>query len=157
MLIRPYKQGEELALLTVFQSAVRESAARYYTASQIDAWAPKEFTAEMREQWIARIHSNHPWVAEVEGKPVGFADLQVSGYIDQFFVAAPYAGLGIGSALMKQLHATAETSGTPRLFAHVSLAAQAFFAHHGFVVEEERTPVIRNVTLSNALMSKHLR
>lgn len=156
MLIRPFKTGGELALLTLFQSSVRELAARDYTPEQIDAWAPKDFSDAMREQWTARIRSNKPWVVEIEGELACFADLQTTGYIDQFFVAPGHSGKGIGSALMKHLHQVAARQGINRLFAHVSLTAQAFFTYHGFVIEEERFPVMRDVVLPNALMGKNL-
>lgn len=156
MLIRPYVPGEEMALLAIFQSAVRGLAARDYTPEQIDAWAPQDYTDDMQVQWLERIRANRPWVAEVDGEPAGFADLQDSGYIDQFFVAAPHAGKGVGAALMAHLEQAAREQGVMRLFAHVSLTAQPFFLRHGFRIEEERRPVVRGVALRNALMSKDI-
>jgi putative acetyltransferase len=156
MLIRPYVTREEMALLAIFQSSVRILAAQDYTPEQIDAWSPRELTDDMRAQWTARIRANYPWVVEVGGAPAGFADLQPTGYIDQFFIAAAFAGQGIGTALMAHLENVAVERGIGRLFAHVSLTAQPFFSRHGFSIEEERTSVIRNVVLRNALMSKDL-
>jgi putative acetyltransferase len=156
MLIRPYVLGEEMLLLAIFQSSVRGLAVRDYSPEQVDAWSPQQVTEEMRRQWRARILANHPWVAEVDGVPAGFADLQPTGYIDQFFVAAPFAGKGMGAALMAHLEIVAAEQGIRQLFAHVSLTAQPFFARHGFRVQEERLPVIRNVVLRNAVMSKDL-
>ena len=110
----------------------------------------------MRAKWKARIRTNNPWVAEVDGALAGFADLQANGYIDQFFVAPAHAGQGVGSALMRHLQQVATSQGITRLYAHVSLTAQPFFAHHGFLIEEERLSTICGVGLHNALMSKHL-
>jgi len=155
MLIRPCAPGEELALLAIFQSSVRGLAARDYTPEQIEAWSPSEPGPAMHAQWIERIRSNRPWVAEVEGRLAGFADLQPSGYIDQFFVASAFAGRGIGAALMRHLHEVARAQGIATLSAHVSLTAQPFFRSVGFVVEREQEPVVRGVALRNALMSKN--
>lgn len=156
MLIRPYVPGEEIALLKIFQSSVRSLAARDYTPQQIDAWSPQDYTEDMQAQWKERIRVNRPWIAEIDGELAGFADLQPSGYIDQFFVAAPHAGKGVGTALMAHLEQAAREQGIVRLFAHVSLTAQPFFVRHGFQIEEERQPVVRGVALRNAVMSKEV-
>ena len=156
MHIRPYAAGEELSLLAVFQSSVRGLASRDYTPAQIDAWAPAVIGGDDRMRWIARIRANRPWVAEVDRRLAGFADLQPTGYIDQFFVAAEFSGKGIGAALMRHLHATARSQGIVELFSHVSLTAQPFFEHVGFRVESEQDPVVRGVALRNAVMRKSL-
>lgn len=66
----------------VFHSSVHQLARQHYTAEQLHAWAPADYDAA---QWAERLHANRPWVAEVESCIAGFADLQPSGYIDQFF------------------------------------------------------------------------
>lgn len=71
----------------------------------------------------------------MDGCIAGFADLQPSGYIDQFFVAGPYAGRGVGRALMEQIHQATEQVGRARLWADVSLCAEPFFSRSGFAVE----------------------
>ena len=154
MHIRPCATGEEIALCAVFKSSVRGLARRHYTAAQIEAWAPGEESAELREQWIRRIQVNQPWVAEVNGKLAAFADVQPSGYIDHFFVAAEFAGQGVGNALMLHLHEVARCAGIDTLFSHVSLTAQPFFRRHGFEVDKEQRVMIRGVELENAVMRK---
>lgn len=157
MRIRRYAIGEEMALLAIFQSSVRGIAWRNYTLAQIEAWSPAKVTGELRKQWVDRIRSNQPWVAEVDGKLAAFADLQPSGHIDQFFVAAEFAGQGIGAALMRHLHEQAFSCGIVRLSAHVSLTAQSFFQSFGFDLEKEQRQVIRGIELRNAVMSKTLK
>lgn len=156
MHIRRYAAGEETALLAIFKSSVHGLASRNYTRVQIEAWSPSEESAELCEQWIHRIQSNKPWVAEVHGDLAAFADLQQCGYIDQFFVAAEFAGQGIGKALMLHLHEVARSYGIVTLSAHVSLTAQPFFRSFGFELEREQRPIIRGVELENAVMSKVL-
>lgn len=156
MHIRRYAEGEEAALRAIFRSSVRGLACQHYTPLQIDAWSPPDESAEMRAQWVGRIQSNQPWVVVVDGRLAAFADVQDSGYIDHFFVAAEFAGQGVGSALMRHLHEVARRCGTVKLFAHVSLAAEPFFRHAGFIVETRQRPTIRGVELDNAVMSKML-
>ena len=107
-------------------------------------------------QWAERLCANRPWVAELDGCMAGFADLQPSGYIDQFFVAGPYAGRGVGRALMAQIHRAAEQAGMASLWADVSLCAEPFFSCSGFAVEARQQVEVRGVVLANARMVKRL-
>ncbi len=156
MHIRPYATGEEDILLAIFQSAVHGLASGDYTAEQIEAWAPSKVSDEFRKQWAYCIQANQPWVVDIDGKQVAFADLQASGYIDHFFVAAKFAGQGIGTALMHHLQEQAICRDILTLSAHVSLTAQPFFQRVGFVIEKEQYPIIRGIKLRNAVMRKAL-
>ncbi|WP_201786746.1 GNAT family N-acetyltransferase [Serratia symbiotica] len=100
MLIRPYKPGEELTLRKVFHSAVHHLAHQYYSPEQINAWAPNTYDVQ---EWNKRINILKPFVAEINGNILGYADLQPSGYIDHFFVTSSHARQGIGNALMLHL------------------------------------------------------
>jgi putative acetyltransferase len=151
--IRPYQAGDEEALRAVFRSSVDDLAAPYYTAEQLSAWAPQSYD---EREWAERIARLRPFVAIVEHRIAGYADLQPSGYIDHFFVAGAFARRGVGNALMRHIHAVADSRSTHCLAADVSLSAEKFFATHGFTVETRRIVVVRNVELPNARMIKHL-
>lgn len=102
------------------------------------------------------MRAHQPFVAQVRGAAAvaGFADLQANGYIDMFFVAPAYARQGVARALMAHLHTQAVLRGIDRLWAHVSLAAEPFFAAQGFVVEERQEALRAGVVLRNARMAK---
>jgi len=151
--IRRYRPGDARALWTIFHSAVHETAAADYTAEQLDAWAPRDFDAAA---WDARIDRNRPWVAELDGTPAGYADVQPDGYIDHFFVAPRVARRGVGARLMDRIHRSAWDAGTRRLCADVSLGARAFFERFGFEVEASRDVRVRGAVLRNFRMSKEL-
>ncbi len=153
MIIREFRIGDELALYQVFFSAIHEIASQDYTPEQINAWAPAEID---REQWINKMREIKPFVVEIAGKIVAYADVQSSGYIDHFFVAGAVARQGVGSLLMNHIHQSATAQGVTMLTSHVSLTAQPFFTSFGFLIIEQCCPVIRGVALSNALMSKNL-
>lgn len=125
MHIRPFQPDDAPALWAVLHSSVHQLARQHYSAAQLQAWAPADYDAA---QWAERLRANRPWVAEWDGVMAGFADLQSSGYIDQFFVAGDAAGRGVGLALMAQLHQAAGQAGMARLWAHVSLSAELFLA-----------------------------
>ena len=82
--------------------------------------------------------------------------MQADGYIDHFFVAAAAGRRGVGSALMRRIHAVAAARGLSALHAQVSLAAQPFFGRWGFVVEAEQEVEANGVLFCNARMRKAL-
>lgn len=153
MRIRDFIQGEESVLHAVFYSSVHELARGEYERVQLEAWAPRLYDAT---KWGERIRKNRPFVAEIGGTVAGFADLQVSGHIDLFFVSAQFAGRGVGGALMEHIHRVARRRRISALTADVSLTAEPFFARYGFVVERRKVVVVNGVPLRNARMRKNL-
>ncbi len=149
MLIRPFRLGDETALHAVFLPAVHGLASKDYTAEQIQAWAPQDIDQEL---WAHRMQGIAPFVVEVSGNIIAYADIQSSGYIDHFFVAAAYARKGVGTMLMNHLRKVASEKAITMLTSDVSLTAQPFFEKFGFVVVEKRAPVRRGVVLANAFM-----
>ncbi|BEP94075.1 GNAT family N-acetyltransferase [Acidovorax sp. sif1233] len=155
ILIRDFRPGDEALLHAVFHASVHGLAARHYTPGQLAAWAPPQHDAA---QWAARMRANQPFVAQAaDGNAIaGFADLQPTGYIDQFFVAPDWAGQGVARALMAHIHAQAARRGIARLHADVSLAAESFFAASGFEVLARQHAERQGVVLRNARMAKLL-
>jgi len=98
-----------------------------------------------------------PFVALAGGRVVGYADLQASGFIDHFYVAAEAGGQGVGGRLMHRILAQAAALGLAQLTSDVSLTAQPFFAHFGFEIVAHRGVDVRGVELRNAAMRKLLR
>jgi putative acetyltransferase len=140
-------------LHAVFYSSVHELTGQHDRLEQGRAWAPHAYDAA---QWAARLRGNQPFVAEIDRRIAGFADLQAWGYIDHFFVAGTFAGLGVGKALMAQLHESAAGRVITGLFANVSLTAEPSFAKNGFVIEARQRVAVRGVVLANARMRKLL-
>ena len=155
--LRAFRCEDAPALRAVYTSAIREVACRDYTPEQVDAWAPLEWDEQDVADWAVRMAGIQPFVAEIDGVVAGYADLQPTGYIDHFFVAANAGGQGVGGTLMRHILAQAEARGLAELTSHVSLTAQPFYAHFGFEIVEQCLPVIDGVTLSNAAMRKRLR
>ncbi len=151
--IRRYQPGEESALYEVFFTAIHLVACHDYTIEQVEAWAPRNLDMTL---WRNRIRDINPFVADLNGELVGYADVQPNGYIDHFFVSGMHPRRGIGSLLMKRILAQAGTLAVPTLTSHVSRTAQPFFAKFGFVVTEQRYPEVRGVVIPNARMSLNL-
>jgi len=150
MHIREFQLGDEAGLHAVFFSAIHELASKDYTPEQIEAWAPASLDPEI---WVKRMRGIRPFVAvEPHGRLVAYADVQPTGYIDHFFVSGPFARAGIGTMLMNRIYEAASAQDISVLTSDVSRTAQPFFTQFGFVVVEQRAPVIRGVTVPNALM-----
>ena len=122
-----------------------------YTAEQINAWAPANVDSVLRRD---RIRGINPFVAEIEGKVVGYADVQPNGYIDHFFVHGQHPRRGIGKALMETIHLEARSSLIKVLSSDVGRTAQPFFIRCGFEIVEKRSPIVRGVEVPNAPLRK---
>jgi putative acetyltransferase len=151
--IRRYEPGEEASLFDIYFTAIHLVASRDYTVEQVQAWAPRDLDAVL---WKNKIREINPFVAELNGELVGYADVQSNGYIDHFFVSGKHPRCGIGSLLMTRILAEAASLGVSSLVSHVSRTAQPFFERFGFVVKEQRYPEVRGVVVPNALMCRSL-
>ncbi|MCV0438732.1 MAG: GNAT family N-acetyltransferase [Hydrogenophaga sp.] len=151
--VRPFRMGEEAALYRVHHGAVHRVASRDYTPEQLNAWAPPE---PDHDAWTIKMRTLRPFVAEVDGVIVGYADVQPSGYIVHFFVSADFPRQGVGRMLMDRIHEEADRLGVTELTSDVSKTAQPFFTRFGFQIVEQRFPVRQGVTIPNALMRKTL-
>jgi putative acetyltransferase len=153
MQIRRFLEGDAPALYQVYFSAVHGIASRDYTPEQVHAWAPVACDVE---PWAARMRAIQPFVVERQGRILGYADIEPSGFINHFFVSGQHPRQGVGRLLMERIHQQAYLLGLAELTAHVSATAEPFFAHFGFQVLARHKPVRRGVELHNASMRKLL-
>lgn len=151
--IRTFKKGDELALRQLFFDTVRNVNIKDYSLDQVQAWASENYD---EKRWAEKLAANNPFIAIFEGEIVGFADIQETGYIDHFFCHRNHQGKGVGKTLMQTLFITGQQAGITRLYSHVSITANTFFAHFGFKVLKEQKVDIRGQTLTNFIMEKHL-
>jgi len=78
----------------VFSDSVRELCKKDYDSNTILRWIATK-PPESRSEYIK---NNSLWVAELNGKIVGYL-ISVPGEVIALFVASSYTGLGIGRAL----------------------------------------------------------
>lgn len=153
--IRPYEPGDAAALAELFQRSVRGLGPRDYAPAQVEAWAARGGTAE---QAHARCTDGRTVLvaADLEGRPVGFVDLEADGHIDMLFCAPEAAGKGVAPALYSRLEAIARERGLRRLYTEASEAARRFFLRQGFAVAKRRDFEIGGVPIHNFAMEKTL-
>ncbi|MBD7981801.1 GNAT family N-acetyltransferase [Oerskovia merdavium] len=153
MILRAYDESDAEATLRVFLRAVRVTASKDYSPEQIAAWGSDDISLDV---WaVKRLQTDT--VVAVEGDEVlGFSDVDDSGYIDMMFVDPAVTRRGVASALLEHVTRVAREHGAVELTTYASLTARPFFEKHGFVVVEERRPVLRGVSLTNFSMRKPL-
>lgn len=143
--LRPYRESDAGELLELFRRTVREVNSRDYSPRQIEAWASDEVT---ESAWAKRFADRFTVVAEMDGHPVGFAELEPDGHIDRFFVASNSQGKGIGGMLMAAIVKEARHRGLESLRLESSITAKAFFERQQF-----RTVCSQSVTLRGAVFT----
>ena len=147
--ITEYQPNQHDALREVFSSAIRQVGKQVYNPQQINAWAPLSYD---KLGWANRLDEIAPFMAWIDNKLVGYADVQNDGYIDHFFVHGDYQRLGVAKALMNTIKA--QNQSRVKLYSHVSLSAYDFFIAQGFVEVEKQQANISGITLTNFLMEK---
>lgn len=153
MEVRSYQPGDAGPLGQVFHRAVRDGASARYDAAQVAAWSPE---APASPAWAERL-SKADTVVAVEGKtPVGFMNVDESGYLDLAFVLPEKMGQGVADMLYAVLESRARARGTPRLTTQASLLAEPFFARQGWTLLRRQEVEINGVVLKNAWMEKPL-
>lgn len=147
--IRDYQHSDALEMWQLKFQTIRTVNIKDYTFEQVSAWAPDGFDMVV---WQKRADDMKPFVAEFEGKIVGFADLQKDGYIDHFFCHAEYQGIGVGRLLMEHLFTKGRRLGIKRYYSHVSITARPFYEHLGFRVVAKQQVDVRGQQLTNFIM-----
>ncbi|MGF1847322.1 GNAT family N-acetyltransferase [Vibrio lentus] len=149
--IRNYQASDAKALWEIYFHTVRNINVRDYSQEQVEAWAPSDFDSEL---WQKCLHRIQPFVAELDGRVVGYTDLQPNGLIDHFFCHHEYQGRGVGRALMEYVFQIGSVRGVSRYFSEVSITARPFYEHLGFTVVKEQEVEMRGVKLTNYVMEK---
>ena len=153
MNIRRYKSGEEDTLWQLYHDTTHEINGRDYNPVQCEHWAPGQVDMA---KWKERIRIKNPFVAEQDGKIVGFAELEPDGLIDYFYCHHQHQRSGVGRSLYRTIEAEAIRLKLTCLRALVSTTAKDFFLSMGFEIVEQRDNVVCGAVAKNYLMRKQL-
>jgi len=151
--IRPFRDDDAGAAAQIFFDSVRLGTQDYYDEAQRLAWAPRVPETAI---WLGRLKPQTVFVAERQGRVVGFMTLAAEGYIDLAFVAPEAIGQGIGKALYDAILSEALRIGVPRLHTEASHLARPFFERQGWSVVKPQTVVRGSVSIPNFVMEKYL-
>jgi GNAT superfamily N-acetyltransferase len=153
MNIRKYKVGEEEEIWKLYYDTTRKIIGMDYTKEQVEKWAPDQ----MEPGWHERVKQRNPFVAEHNGKIVGFAELEANGHIDRFYCHHLWQRKGVGKLLYQAIEEEASRMKIVLLFAEVSLTAREFFLSRGFEIVKEETHFICGAIAKRFPMQKKLK
>lgn len=150
---RDYRPADAATLIALFREAVSVTAATAYEPAQIAAWLsaiddPVAFTAAREEGWIR--------IAENAEGPVGFAQINLPGYLDMLYVAPRAARQGAASALLEDMLELAGAMAARDITTNASRVARAFFLKHGFTEVETENVECQGVKIERFKMKKKL-
>ncbi|WP_168916550.1 GNAT family N-acetyltransferase [Microcella flavibacter] len=160
--IRPYEPRDADPTLEVLRAAIAVTARADYSEQQTRLWASR---AE-RPGWHERRAAVETWVAELDGRVVGFIDRDEHGYIDMLFVHPEAGGRGVARALVERVIASAEAAGLEWMTVHASLTARPVLLRLGFepdpaahddAADGSRTVLIDGVAFTNVRLARRLR
>ncbi|RPE78637.1 MULTISPECIES: GNAT family N-acetyltransferase [unclassified Frondihabitans] len=152
--LRPYEPADAIATLAVFTEAITQTAAAYYTAGQIEAWAKPG--RRDPNAWNDAMRGRGSVVAVAGIEVVGFSDVDRDGHIDMLFVSPRYLRRGIARTLLSHIEHRAQATGTKLLSSDVSKAARPFFESMGFDLVREQRATMEGMELTNYRMTKTL-
>jgi putative acetyltransferase len=151
--LRPHRPDDAPVLLALFRDTIRRVNSRDYSPTQIAAWASDDIDPVF---WAGRFTGRFVPVAEEDGRPVGFAELEPDGHIDRVYVSADHQRRGIGQLLLAEIVAEARRSGIVRLFTEASITARPFFEAQGFTVLAPQVVTCRGAEFINYRMERLL-
>jgi putative acetyltransferase len=153
-LIRAPAEGDAPALADIFRRSIREVASRDYRPAQIEAWTR---FAEESTAWEQRMRSREVWLAEHDGKPVGFIQFEPPDHIDLTYVHPGHQRRGVATALLSKVEERARKGGVAVLNVEASITSRPFFAARGFEVVAPQIVTARGQDFLNYRMMKWLR
>lgn len=151
--IRPFLATDSATLVALFRDSVRSTSPRDYAEMQVRAWAPEVIDLE---QFKARCEAKTTWVAEGQGRVVGFCDLEPDGHIDMLYVHPQHQRRSVGGTMLDYLENVARQRQLARLYAESSISALPVFEAHGFHCMAPQTVTVRGVSMTNFRMEKYL-
>jgi len=152
--IRRYLPDDVKHIVNLFYQAVHTINVKDYSQEQLDAWAPASLLEDY-STWSLKLEKSKPFVALLNEKIVGFAEIEPNGHIDCFYVHHKYQGMGVGASLMQAIDEEAKKESIARIFSEVSITAKPFFLNHGFKIIEQQHVQLRGIEFINFKMNKN--
>ena len=148
MTLRDYTKTDCAELAELFYDTVHTVNAKDYTQEQLDAWATGKVNLEA---WNESFQAHHTVVAEMDGKIVGFGDMDETGYLDRLYVHKDYQRRGVATAICDALEQYSKAS---EFTTYASITARPFFEKRGYTVVREQQVERRGIWLTNFVMKK---
>lgn len=151
MIIRRYEPTDCEDLVKLFYHTVHSVNAADYSQEQLNVWAADTIDLEA---WNKSLSEHYTVVAVEKNGPVGFGDMDKSGYLDRLYVHKDCQRRGIATAICDELEQAVTVN---KIITHASITAKPFFAQRGFIVIKEQRVVRSGIALTNYVMEKQVR
>ncbi|MBW4465783.1 MAG: GNAT family N-acetyltransferase [Pegethrix bostrychoides GSE-TBD4-15B] len=132
-MIRDYHPADTAALVTLFRSAVLQTAASHYSPEQVVVWSS---LVENLAQFQYRLSLGVTRVAVVQQQLAAFGQLYPNDHIEFLYTDSRFARQGYATLIYQQLEAEAIAQGASKLRTEASHIAQHFFLKMGFELLE---------------------
>lgn len=152
MKIRNYMSTDYDEIVDLFFNTVHSINKSDYSTQQLNAWATGNVD---KTKWHNSFLEHYTVVAELDGKIVGFGDLD-SNYLDRLYVHKDYQHQGIASAIADYLEQYARQTHQAEITTHASITAKPFFEKRGYHTIQEQQVQRNGVFLTNFVMTKYL-
>lgn len=147
--IRPALQEDGVQIGQLIYETVRSINCRDYTEEQVKIWAPDPYIYSTYED-------SYAYVADLDGKILGFSNLTQEGYLHRFYVHKDFQNQGIGSRLLHAIETKGINLELQEIHTEASVTAKPFFMAKGYVLREEQIKILRGMKFINYKMYKIL-
>lgn len=151
--IRKFRGEDAEAAAQLFFDSVHLGTQEHYSRAQRQAWAP---VVPETSAWRDRLRAQTSFVAEQDGRLIGYMTINEEGHIDLAYVAPGFIGKGVASHLYEAIESEAREAGLKQLTSDASHLARAFFERRGWTLVKEQTVTRHAVALINFAMVKNL-
>ena len=149
--IRPFTSADTPALIQLFKEAVNAINIRHYSPEQIAVWTNID-----TDRFQKKLEKNIAFIAEIDSRIVGFADITHEGYLDRLYVHKDYQARWVALYLFKAIEKAARELGLTKITTDCSITAKVPAERMGFVTIKEQTVMRHGVPLVNYVMEKKL-
>ena len=153
MQIRLFQSRDTEQIAQLFHDTVRQINIQDYSPKQVAAWSPENIYFR---DWLQACSSRFTYVAEQQGKIIGFGEIEVDGHIDCFYVHHRHQRQGVGTKLYLAIENKARKLNLTCLLTEASITAKPFFTSRGFRTVSVQQVWCRGEKFTNYLMKKRL-
>jgi len=127
--------GEKILNIRAFKESDRPVLQQIYLEARRHTWTWLDARAWQREDFDNVTQDESIWVAELAGRPIGFASVWVAdNFLHHLFVSPQTQGHGVGSALLQHVQHKFTDTGSLKCLLENSHAL-TFYQRHGWHIE----------------------
>ena len=151
--VRRATADDRKVFVGIFRSAVSGGAEGVMTPSQITAWTS---VAEDADAFGERMLQATAWIADLDGRPAGFATLHEDGRVGMLYVRGDSQRHGVGVLLLRTAIDAAERAGCHRMYAEASVFSHPVFLRCGFHLTGTEPVTRAGQTFTHYLVAREL-